>query len=267
MRKSCLLYRLFLCGLASINVAQLSNTCVGQSPTIVNEPVPSSNLQAETQAPERFGLKDKNCVPGMNDYPALQKTYGNPYRIMDCRNGDCESTTLNRWKRSMQASHWGYPEYFHKNSYGYANRNAFANNIRDAAIERSTLYLLDFYPEDSPYAHMLTPTGLERLEKSICVGTTLGSVLRIEKSARPELNELRRQWLAAHPSIVAAGFDADSIQVVARPIGIQASEAIYRYQRGIISGQTNTSSGTSSSASTTPIFQGMGSSTGSQSNR
>jgi hypothetical protein len=164
----------------------------------------------------------------------MQKSYGNPYRIWDCRDtGDCDSTVLQRWKRSMQASHWGYPEYFHRNTFGYSNRNAFSNNIRDGAIERATIYLMDFYPEDSPYAHMLTPKGFERLEKAVCVSKSLGSPLRFEKSHRAELNELRRQWLSEHPSILAAGLDPSSIQWVSNPSTIMATEAIRSYQRGI----------------------------------
>lgn len=184
------------------------------------------------------------CVHGLTDYPAMQKSYGNPYRIWDCRDtGDCDSTVVQRWKRSMQASHWGYPEYFHRNNFGYANRNAFSNNIRDGAIERATIYLMDFYPEDSTYAHMLTPKGLERLEKAICVNKSLGSPLRFEKSTRPELNELRRQWLSEHPLILAAGLDSGNIQWISNPSTIMATEAIRSYQRGISgsSGQASSS--------------------------
>jgi hypothetical protein len=268
MRKSFVMNWLSLLGIAALTFGQPTTNCFGQTPANNNELQDISTLETNTNATPKWELASKGCVPGMTDYPANQKSYGNPYRIMDCRNGDCESTTLSRWKRSMQASHWGYPEYFHRNSYGYANRNAFANNIRDGAIERSTLYLLDFYPENSPYAHMLTPKGLERLEKSICVGTTVGSAVRVEKSARPELDELRRQWLAEHPWVVAAGFDSNSIQLVSKPVGIQASEAIYRYQRGIAA-PTNAGSGVSSNtnsapANNSPMLQGSGASTGTQ---
>lgn len=253
MYKPLLLTRVCILALVAIALIQMPTTSMmGQAP---HDPATCSHCQ-----------NGNPCVPGMIDYPALQKTYGNPYRIMDCRNGECESSALNRWKRSMQASHWGYPDYFHRNSYGYANRNAFANNIRDGAIEKSTLYLLDFYPEDSPHSHMLTPKGLERLEKAVCVNTSLSSPLRIEKCDRPELNEMRRQWLAEHPSVAAAGIDANRIQWVSKPVGIQASEAIYRYQRGL-SASSNSSSGNPSTPSAAPMFQGGGGSTGSQNNR
>jgi hypothetical protein len=268
MRKSVVTNSFFLLGIAALTLGPAPTDCLGQTPANNNELIDNSNQESNSIAPQKLEWKSRVCVPGMPDYPAFQNTYGNPYRIMDCRNGECESTVMNRWKRSMQASHWGYPEYFHKNSYGYANRNAFANNIRDGAIERSTLYLLDFYPENSPYAHLLTPKGLERLEKSICVGATLGSALRVEKSARPELDELRLQWLAEHPWVVAAGLDSNSIQLVSKPVGIQASEAIYRYQRGIAA-PTNAGSGgasniNSGATNTPPMLQGMGTSTGNQ---
>lgn len=192
----------------------------------------------------------KTCVPGMPDYPAFQNTFGNPQRIWDCRNdSDCQPNLIDRWKRSLQASHWGYPEYFHRNSYGLANRIAFANNIKDGAIERSTIYSIDFYPEDSAYAHMLTPRGIERLEKALCVSTTLGSPIRIEKSVRPELNELRRQWIAEHPVLTASGIDPDRMQWVSKPVGIQAVEAIRSYQRGISASPGQPSTGSNSTGS------------------
>lgn len=207
-----------------------------------------------------------SCVPAMTDYPAFQTTYGNPYRIMDCRKGECESSVVERWKRSMQASHWGYPEYFHRNTYGYAHRNAFANNIRDGAIERATLYLLDFYPEDSAYAHMLTPKGLEKLEKSICVSTNFGSPLRVEKSTRSDLNERRLKWLSEQTSVVQAGIPHESICLIAKPMGIQATEAIRSYQQGISASRSSGQAGSNQvvSPSSFPIVPSSGASTGSQ---
>ena len=176
-----------------------------------------------------------SCVPKMQDYPAFQSTYGNPYRIFDCSNEDCQGSAVQRWKRSMQQSHWGYPEHFQKNAFGVANRNAFSANIRDGAIEKTTLYQLDFYPENSPQAHMLTPKGLERLEKALCVSQAYGTGLQFEQAARAELNDQRRAWLAEHPEVLAAGISSVDIRQAKRPMGIQAAEAIRRYQQGISS--------------------------------
>ncbi len=190
------------------------------------------------------------CVVKMSDYPAYPNTYGNPVRLMDCRNGECEgASVVERWKRSMQASHWGYPENFQRNMYGSSNRAAFASNIRDGAIERATLYRLDFYPEDSSQSQMLTPRGVERLEKAICVSQSYGSALRIERSSRPELDQLRVAWLVEHPSIVGAGITSDGILLIAKPMGIQATEAIRRYQKGILgSGNASVPSGSGGGA-------------------
>lgn len=173
------------------------------------------------------------CIPKIQDYPAFQSTYGNPYRISDCRNEDCQGSAVQRWKRSMQQSHWGYPEYFQQNTFGAANRNAFSANIRDGAIEKTTLYQIDFYPENSPKAHMLTPKGLERLEKALCVSQAYGTGLQFEQAARAELNDQRRLWLAEHPDVLAAGISSVEIRQAKRPMGIQAAEAMRRYQQGI----------------------------------
>jgi hypothetical protein len=263
MRKSLSLKRTSFFAITLATLSTACSVCLGQSSGIEGVPGESIHPQTTADTPERSGSNSSTCVPAMTNYPAFQNTYGNPYRIMDCRNGDCNTTVIDRWKRSMQASHWGYPEYFHRNSYGQANRQAFSNNIRDGAIERSTLYLMDFYPEDSPYAQMLTPKGLERLDKSICVSNALASPLRIEKSARPELNELRRQWLSEHPLVTAAGIGLSEIQMVSKPIGIQAAEGIYRYQRGLM-GPSNPNSGASSNANSAPMFPGTGASSSTQ---
>jgi hypothetical protein len=135
----------------------------------------------------------------------------------------------------MQQSHWGYPEHFQKNAFGAANRNAFSANIRDGALEKTILYQIDFYPENSPQAHMLTPKGLERLEKALCVSQAYGSGLQFEQAARAELNDQRRAWLAEHPEVLAAGISSVDIRQAKRPMGIQAAEAIRRYQQGISS--------------------------------
>lgn len=229
----------------AFGLTSLSSIALGQELPTTGAPPVQQSATASIQGPSSIESQHHHaancsrcqngeaCVPGISDYPAFQRTYGNPYRIMDCRNGDCESTVMDRWKRSMQASHWGYPEYFHRNSFGSSQRNAFSNNVRDGAIERSTLYLLDFYPEDSAYPFMLTPKGLERLEKAICVSNALGSSLRFEKTTRPEINEMRRQWLAEHPMVVSAGIQLSNIQMISKPIGIQGAEAIFRLQRGL----------------------------------
>lgn len=229
----------------ALGLTSLSSVAIGQTNSPTGELPAQPGVSAAVQGPVSIESQQHhaescprcqsgaNCVPGISDYPAFQRTYGNPYRIMDCRNDQCESSVLDRWKRSMQASHWGYPENFHQNSFGSSQRNAFSNNIRDGAIERSTLYLMDFYPEDSSYPFMLTPKGLERLEKAICVSNTLGSPLKFEKSTRPEINEMRRQWLSEHPLVAAAGIPISNIQMNSKPIGIQGTEAIYRLQRGL----------------------------------
>ena len=201
------------------------------------------------------------CVPKIQDYPAFQSTYGNPLRIMDCRNEncrneDCQGSAVQRWKRSMQQSHWGYPEHFQRNAFGVPNRNAFSANIRDGAIEKATLYQMDFYPESSPQAHMLTPKGIERLEKAVCISQAYGSGLQFEQAARTELNDQRRIWLADHPVVLAAGITSVDIRPVARPMGIQADQAIRRYQLGI-----------SGPVGPTPLFQNAGSSSGAPSGR
>ncbi len=171
------------------------------------------------------------CVPRLADYPAFPHTYSNPYRIIDSRKSNPSSHMMDRWKRSLQASHWGYPEYFQRNTFGSANRGAFTNNIRDGAIERATLYAMDFYPSDSPKAAVLTPKGLERLERAICVAQAYATSLQVEKTNNPELDEARRIWLTEHPMVLQSGIQADMILLNSNPMSIQAAEAIRRLQQ------------------------------------
>ena len=210
------------------------------------------------------------CVHRMTDYPAYESKFANPYRIMDCRDEDCQGNALQRWKRSMQASHWGYPEYFQGNTFGMPNRQAFSANIRDGAIERATLYNMDFYPEDSAQSQMLTPRGIERLQRALCVSQAYGSGLRFEQASQSELTQQRRTWLAEHPEVLAAGITIEEIRPIARPMGIQASEGIRRYQQGILNapsgaqGSTGVGTGISGGAS---LLQGTSNLSGGQSGR
>lgn len=191
---------------------------------------------------------DGKCLPGLVDYPAYQPKYPNPYHVKDCGCKDCKQTTAQRWKRSLQASHWGYKDYFQQNTFGDSLRSGFAANIRDGALERTTLYLMDFYPEESPNSHMLNPKGLERLEKAIAVSQAYGRGLRVELTrTRPELNEQRANWLVEHPSVLAAGISPESIVFVGNAASTSGADAIRWYQRGTSSrsspGPTSNASG------------------------
>lgn len=210
------------------------------------------------------------CVHRMTDYPVYESKFANPYRILDCRNEDCQGNALQRWKRSMQSSHWGYPEYFHGNTFGMPNRQAFSANIRDGAIERATLYNIDFYPEDSVQSQMLTPGGIQRLQRALCVSQAYGTGLRFEQASQSELTQLRRTWLAEHPEVLAAGITLEEIRPIARPMGILASEGIRRYQQGILNapsgaqGSTGVGAGISGGS---PLLQGTSNLSGGQSGR
>lgn len=245
-----------LCTAAFVPLVFLQSTVCGQ---FSQEPSVCSHCQSAG-----------HCVHRLQDSPAFEAKYGNPYRLMDCQKGECQSTPLERWKRSMQASHWGYPEYFQSNTFGSSNRNAFTANIRDGAIERATLYKLDFYPEDSPQARQLTPKGLERLEKSLCVSQAYGCGLRFEQSTSKELTQQRREWIAELPEVIAAGVTIQDIRPVGRVAGVFASEGIRRYQIGVSGGLGSGSSTGSAGGGATggvPLFQSNGPSAGNPSPR
>lgn len=178
---------------------------------------------------------DGECVHRLTDYPAFENKTPNPSRLLESCDDDCQGNAFQRWKRGLQSSHWGYPEYFHGNTFGIANRHAFSANIRDGAIERSTLYQMDFYPEDSPRSQMLTPRGLERLQRALCVNQAYGGGLRFEQATHSELTQLRRAWLAEHPEVLGAGITFEQIRPIGRAMGIQATEAVRRYQQGLSS--------------------------------
>jgi hypothetical protein len=191
---------------------------------------------------------DGKCLPGSVDYPAYQPKYPNPYHLKGCGCKDCNQTAAQRWKRSLQASHWGYKDYFQQNTFGDSLRSGFAANIRDGALERTTLYRMDFFPEDSPNAHMLNAKGLERLDKAIAVSQAYGRGLRVELTrTRPELNEQRASWLVENPSVVAAGISPESIVFVGNAASTSGADAIRWYQRGTASrsspGPTSNASG------------------------
>lgn len=198
-------------------------------------------LREVTECPRCMGSQATGgspCVHRMTDYPAYESKFSNPYRIMDGRNEECQGNALQVWKRGMQASHWGYPEYFQSNTFGIPNRQAFSANIRDGAVERATLYNMDFYPEDSAQFQMLNPRGLERLQRALCVSQAYGTGLRFEQASKSELTQQRRAWLAEHPEVLAAGITLEEIRPIARPMGVQASEGIRRYQQGILNSQS-----------------------------
>lgn len=193
---------------------------------------------------------DGKCLPGLVDYPAYQSKYPNPYHMKECRCRECKTHSKNRWKSNLQENHWGYKDYFRQNTFGHATRSAFASNIREAAVERITLYQMDFYSEDSSNAQMLNPTGLERLEKAITINQAYGKALRVEMSrTRQEINEQRVAWLLEHPSALAAGITNDSIILVGDVASTAGTDAIRWYQSGINRGASSTPGSSSSGVS------------------
>jgi len=150
----------------------------------------------------------------------------------------------------LQENHWGYKDYFRQNTFGHATRSAFASNLREAAVERITLYQMDFYSEDSSNAQMLNPTGLERLEKAITINQAYGKALRVEMTkTRQEINQQRVAWLLGHPSVLAAGISNDSIILVGDVASTAGTDAIRWYQRGINQGASSTAGSSSSGVS------------------
>ena|GEM_PF-6901719 len=174
--------------------------------------------------------------------------------------------TMDRWKAENQESHWGYPEYFGRQAFGSANQVAMHAMKQNGFAAQSILYRSDFYPPDSPNAHLLNPYGAARLERVINRSLRAGLPIAIERVyGNSELDDLRRAHLVTHPLLQNLIHSVDEIRMISDPMGLDAVEANQHYLDGQL-GSTRrgfSDSGGSSSAGASSSLGGSAGSGGS----
>lgn len=166
---------------------------------------------------------------------------------------------MDRWKAEKQESHWGYPEYFGRQPFGSANQVAMHAMKQNGFVAQSILYRSDFYPPDSPDAHLLNPYGAARLERVVNRSLRAGVPIGMERLfGNSELDELRRAHLAAHPLLQNLIHSVDEIRLVSDPMGLDAVEAQQHYLSGQLGsiGRGFSDSGGSSSVGGALLFGG-----------
>ena len=150
--------------------------------------------------------------------------------------GACADATT-RVKHWMQRTHWGYPEYFGREPLGSATAVSMAAMKQAGHEERSILYRYDFYPEESPSAHLMTPFGVAHLGRILQRGFPGPLALGIERCvANPALDEARRQAVAEHPILQEMLGSPDQIRLITKPWGLDGVEAIQHYRGQLTSG-------------------------------
>jgi len=142
-----------------------------------------------------------------------------------------------RFKHWMQRTHWGYPEHFGREPLGSTTAVAMAAMKQAGHEERSILYRYDFYPEENPNAHLMTPFGVAHLGRILQRGFPGPLTLGIERSvANPALDEARRQAVAEHPILQELLGSPDQIRLITKPWGLDGVEAIQHYRGQLTSG-------------------------------
>jgi hypothetical protein len=173
---------------------------------------------------------------------ATSSTHCEPQQFNHC----CPPPAYTRWpvigplhrrwithtKPHMQASHWGYPQYFEERPYGsyvlQAEQMQIVNGLRDQQV----LYNYDFGLGD--HAAELTPRGQYQLRKIICRMQISPCPIIVQISdvnnPNPELDEARRQFVL--DALRQAGMPAtDELVISDRPPlpGLQGSEGVMVY--------------------------------------
>ncbi len=134
-------------------------------------------------------------------------------------------------RQRKQANSWGYPEYFCEPELGSSVYSAMQLQKAQGIIQQTALYRYDFYPEGSPLAFELTPYGKRRLDNLACRASLSGTPLRIERCPNnPQLDEMRKQWVAEYSLATNLGWSPDMICLVNGVPGISGTEAIVHYK-------------------------------------
>jgi hypothetical protein len=100
-----------------------------------------------------------------------------------------------RWnhhtKPWLQATHWGYPEYFCERPFGTYARHAAHAQIANGLSDQQVLYHYDFLPGRDEA--LLSPRGLYELEKIVRRMQFVPVPILVQQSDRPDLDDARRR--------------------------------------------------------------------------
>lgn len=125
-------------------------------------------------------------------------------------------------KPCLQASHWGYPEYFYERPFGSRNAEVGLAMIAAGLRDQMVLYDYDFAPGED--AGVLKRRGLLQLEKLTQRMVATGHPIVIEASGDAELDALRRENVLA--ALAAGQFETDPTMVVVGRPGVRALDGV-----------------------------------------
>ncbi len=98
-----------------------------------------------------------------------------------------------RFKACMQWSHWGYADRFCPTPLGYSLNAHLDTQITNGLAAQMVLYRYDFHDGILDQAHKLNPHGRRRLASLVAQLACDTQPLTIQTTAKPELDEARRQ--------------------------------------------------------------------------
>jgi hypothetical protein len=104
---------------------------------------------------------------------------------------------LRRWyhchaKPRLQASHWGYKEFFHERPFGTFTRACAQIQVLNGLEDQMVLYRYDFLDGPDETATQLSPRGKQQLRKFSEMMERCGLPITIEKDGDAALDESRR---------------------------------------------------------------------------
>jgi hypothetical protein len=139
-------------------------------------------------------------------------------------------------KPHLQASHWGYPEYFDERPFGTDVLQAEQMQIVNGLEDQQVLYNYDFCQGDR--SATLTPRGEYQLRKIVQRMATVSAPIIIQTSIDdPKLDEARRQHVMATLQTAGLPVVPEMVVVDYPPLpGLQGVEGVLIYQN--LLGQT-----------------------------
>jgi hypothetical protein len=128
-------------------------------------------------------------------------------------------------KPCLQASHWGYPEYFCERRFGTLNSHVFRAMIVNGMRDQLVLYHYDFGIEAD--AGRLRPRGVQQLHRMAGRIPMIGSPVVIQASGDPQLDTQRQEHVLAAFAALGMELGPDMVVVDQPPVrGLDGPEAI-----------------------------------------
>ncbi len=110
-----------------------------------------------------------------------------------CGGRPCRGEWIHQFKALMQASHWGYPEYFAARPLGSLLQTHMRIQVCNALADQMVLHRYDFFDGVLEDASKLNPQGRKRLDRLIVMFQCGMHPLVVERAADdPQLDAARR---------------------------------------------------------------------------